>query len=107
MKTLTHLVLVLLLFYSPSIFAQENQRLDSLLASYRSQPNGIEKIRTAEEIFFETRGPNPEIALEYLHKGLKLSKQVGSQEDEAMALKNELHELIVRHRRLASYRVYP
>ncbi|WP_165395187.1 tetratricopeptide repeat protein [Flagellimonas allohymeniacidonis] len=88
MKTSTLLFITLLFFCLPFIRAQDNQGLDSLLNAYKSLSDGLEKVKTAEAIFIETRRSSPELALEYLHKGLKLSEKISSKEDEAMALKN-------------------
>lgn len=88
MKSTILLLIPLFFFNIPLLHPQDNQRLDSLIDSYKSFSDGIEKIITAEAVFIETRRSNPELALQYLHKGLKLSKKMGSKENEAKALKN-------------------
>ncbi|AKA35981.1 tetratricopeptide repeat protein [Flagellimonas lutaonensis] len=67
---------------------QGQQNLDSLLTAYKHLPDNVEKVQIANAIFVATRKLRPEIALEYLHKGLLLSKKINSLDNEATAYKN-------------------
>lgn len=63
-----------------TLSSQNSKKLDSLILEYKNQSLGIEKINIAENIFTNARQTNPQLALEYLHKGLGLSKKLNSQE---------------------------
>ncbi len=73
---------------SPPLYAQQNQKLDSLLSICNTIPDNEEKVRTVEQIFLQIRGTNKDTALYFLHKGLALSRGINYLQGEATALKN-------------------
>ncbi|MFD1615074.1 tetratricopeptide repeat protein [Gelatiniphilus marinus] len=87
------------------VYSQNENKLDSLLNAYKNQTGSIEKVNTAENIFIETRQSNPELALNYLHKGLFVAKRINFSEGEAKAYKN-LGHYYVNYYNLDSLRFY-
>ena len=85
--SLKALFLSLCLFTS-SLVAQQNQKLDSLHSTYKEQAEGIEKVKTLEELFFTVNDENRESGLEYLKSALSLSRKLSYQEGEANAYIN-------------------
>ncbi len=88
MKTSVLLFPSILLF---NFFAhsQENKKLDSLLAIYDSQPDGVEKIETLNELYYETfHLKRPEDVLPYVKEQLSLSRKLDYKKGEGDALFN-------------------
>ncbi|WP_299551038.1 tetratricopeptide repeat protein [Seonamhaeicola sp.] len=91
--------------FSIAVTGQENKTLDSLLLIFGRQTQSIEKVHTAEHIFIQSRQSNPKLALEYLHKGLSISKAIKFSEGLAKAYKN-LGHYYVNYHNLDSLRYY-
>ncbi len=96
---------ILLLTIANVISSQNDKMLDSLLKVYETQKVTIEKVKTAESIFIESRRSNPELALKYLHKGLNLSHDLNFFEGIAKSYKN-LGLYYVNYHDLDSLRFY-
>ncbi len=67
------------------LFAQDNQKLDSILKVYESQPDGIEKVKTLQELFYAELYNTPVKAKDYARKGVALSKKIAYTEGEGVA----------------------
>ncbi len=96
---------ILLLTIANVISSQNDKMLDSLLKVYEAQKETIEKVKTAESIFIESRKSNLELALKYLHKGLNLSHDLNFSEGIAKSYKN-LGIYYVNYHNLDSLRFY-
>ena len=72
---------LVLLFFSMScmfVFGQQNEKLDSLLKVLENLPDNEEKVRTFENLFYETIDTeSPEVPLSYAKKQLQTAKKVG------------------------------
>ncbi|MEX0314152.1 MAG: tetratricopeptide repeat protein [Allomuricauda sp.] len=75
MKFFNPPLLIALIFYWSS-FSQENQKLDSILEVYRSQQDGIEKVKTLQELFYAELYNNPKNARTYARKAIELSEKI-------------------------------
>ncbi|WP_418603460.1 tetratricopeptide repeat protein [Hwangdonia sp.] len=87
------------------LISQNNKKLDSLRSVFQQQSQNTEKVKTADLIFIESRVSNPALALEYLHKGLTISKNINYPEGVAINYKN-LGHYYVKHHNLDSLRYY-
>lgn len=103
MKQLT--IIFFLLFISLNLFSQDDKKLDSLILAYNKLSYSVEKVNTAENIFIESRISNPKMALQYLHNGLSISKQIHFTEGTAKAYKN-LGKYYDHYHNLDSLRYY-
>ncbi|MBC3757543.1 tetratricopeptide repeat protein [Hyunsoonleella sp. SJ7] len=56
--------------------SQNEKQIDSLLQTYKSQPESIEKAQTAHELFRLHRHKSPKDAFKYARLGLQLSKKI-------------------------------
>jgi tetratricopeptide (TPR) repeat protein/DNA-binding CsgD family transcriptional regulator len=99
-------ILIVIIFLMPFILCSQNTKnLDSLLLVYKNQSVGIKKINTAENIFINSRQTNPKLALEYLHKGVSLSKDLNFQDGLDQSYTN-LGLYYVNYHNLDSLRFY-
>ena len=87
-KTLTFLGLFFLCVSYHS-WGQENQKLDSLIQSYETQDDSIDKLTTLHKIFIQQlRNGKISEAKRYVKIQLKLAKKLNSERGKAKALGN-------------------
>ena len=88
-KLAASFILLFVCFSSQAINAQSDQALDSLLSVYESQQDGIEKVKTLEELYLKTFFlKTPEDALAYAKQQLALSEKIAYELGKGDALYN-------------------
>ncbi len=89
MKTISHVLGGLLLLSTSLLFAQKDSTLDSLLTVYQNQSEGINKIETLDNLYYEVfQKKKPEDVLPYVKEQLRLSKAFDYKKGEGDALFN-------------------
>ena len=90
---------------SPPLCAQQNQKLDSLLNSYKSQKEDTLKVKTAFAVYDFYYSHNPKLALQYSLEGLEIAKKIHYKRGIARSFNHKGHHLMIA-RKIDSARKY-
>ena len=71
-----------------TLSSQNSKKLDSLILEYTNQPNGLEKIKTSQNLFHYLKHKNSNEAFKYANYGLKLSEKIDYQTGEGLGYLN-------------------
>ncbi len=70
------ILFVIIITSNYSIWAQEQEKIDSLLDVYQKQKQDSSKVKTAHALYDLYYGHKPKLALQYSLEGLKLAKKI-------------------------------